>query len=243
MIDLHCHILPGVDDGARTMEEAVAMGRKAAADGCRALVATPHQRKGDWWNGDRKRLSDLARELQQLLGQELKVYLGGEVHAEPGLLSAVELLPGGEILPLASSHYLLIELGAGETEDEGADLINEIRVLGWRPVVAHPEFIPWLAGDVAAAARLVSLGAALQVTGMSVTGGFGRAPQRSAWTLLDAALVHFVASDSHDLLRRPPGLSTAFSLVADRWGAAAAEALFDSNPRAVVENRPLPTLP
>jgi protein-tyrosine phosphatase len=61
--------------------------------------------------------------------------------------------------------------------------------------------------------------------------------------LLDAALVHFVASDSHDLRRRPPGLSTAFSLVADRWGAAAAEALFDSNPRAVVENRPLPTLP
>jgi protein-tyrosine phosphatase len=133
----------------------------------------------------------------------------------------------------------LIELGAGETADEGADLINEICVLGWHPVVAHPELIPWLAGDVAAAARLVSLGAALQVTGMSITGEFGRAPQRFTWSLLDAALVDFVASDSHDLRRRPPGLSKAYSLVADRWGAAAAEAMFVSNPRAVVENRPL----
>lgn len=243
MIDLHCHILPGVDDGARTLDEAVAMCRKAAADGCRAMVATPHQRKGEWWNGDREHLAGLAKELQRELGRELKIHLGGEVHAEPHLLAEVELLPGGEVQPLAGSRYLLIEFGAGETADEGADLVNEIAVLGWQPVVAHPEFIPWLSGDGDAAARLVGLGATLQVTAMSVTGDFGRGPQRATWALLDAGLVHFVASDSHDLRRRPPGLSKAYALVADRWGGAVAEALFVNNPRAVVENRPLPRRP
>jgi protein-tyrosine phosphatase len=121
--------------------------------------------------------------------------------------------------------------------------VHELVVAGWRPVVAHPEFIPWLASDLSVVARLVALGAATQVTAMSLTGDFGRRPQADALALVEAGLVHFVASDSHDLRRRPPGLRRARQTVAGRFGQAAAERLFVENPRAVVEDRPLPPPP
>ncbi|MES1242659.1 MAG: CpsB/CapC family capsule biosynthesis tyrosine phosphatase [Acidobacteriota bacterium] len=239
MIDLHCHILPGIDDGARSLEEAVEMCRLAAADGCRAMIATPHQRRGAWWNGDRERLAGLARDLQAALGAELRVLLGGEVHVDSELLAEVEKLPDGGILPLAGSRYLLIELDSQGRLGEAIHLVHEMVVAGWRPVIAHPEFIPWLAGDLDAVRRLVSLGALTQVTAMSVTGDFGRGPMAETHALIDEGLVHFVASDSHGIQRRPPGLRRAYQTIAGRWGAEVARRLVSDNPRAVVQNRPL----
>lgn len=241
MIDLHCHILPGVDDGPESLEESVAMCRLAAADGCEAMVATPHQRRGEWWNADRERLAGLAGELQELVGPGFRVFLGGEVHVDAELLAEVEKLPnGGGILPLAGSRYLLIEFGALGTPVESVHLIHELVVAGWKPVIAHPEFIPWLAPDLELVALLVSRGALIQITAMSLTGDFGRRPQNDVVALLDAELVHFVASDSHGLRRRPPGLRRAYQTIAGRWGEEAARRLTSGNPRAVVEDRPLP---
>jgi protein-tyrosine phosphatase len=241
MIDLHCHILPGVDDGARSFAEAAAMCRLAAEDGCEAMVATPHQRRGEWWNADRQALAALADELQEQLGSELRVHLGGEIHVDSELLAEVEKLPaGGGILPLAGSRYLLIELDSNGTPRDAIHLVHELAVAGWRPIVAHPEFIPWLAPDPGLLARLISLGATAQVTAMSVTGDFGRRPQADTHALLDAGLVHFVASDSHNTRRRPPGLRPAFDFIAGRWGADVARRLTIDNPRAVVADRPLP---
>ena len=241
MIDLHCHILPGVDDGAQSLDEAVAMCRLAARDGCTGMVATPHQRRGEWWNADRAALAALADELQSAVGASFRVYLGGEVHVDSSLLAEVEKLPAdGGILPLAGSRYLLIELDSLGTPTETIHLVHELVVAGWRPIIAHPEFIPWLAPDPELLARLIALGATAQVTAMSATGDFGRRPQSDVFTLLDAGLVHFVASDSHGVRRRPPGLGRAHRLVAGRWGEETARRLFVDNPRAVVEDRPLP---
>lgn len=241
MIDLHCHILPGVDDGARSFTEAVAMCRLAAGDGCEAMIATPHQRRGEWWNADRERLAALADQLQTEVDPGFRVLLGGEIHVDSGLLDEIGKLPeGGGVLPLAGSRYLLIEFDSMGTEADAVHLIHELTVAGWRPIVAHPEFIPWLAPDLARVARLVALGALTQVTAMSITGDFGRRPQVDTWALLDAGLVHFLASDSHNTRRRPPGLRRAYEVVADRWGEPAARRLASDNPRAVVENRPLP---
>jgi protein-tyrosine phosphatase len=241
MIDLHCHILPGVDDGAQSLAEAVEMCRLAAADGCEAMVATPHQRRGEWWNADRGRLAVLAADLQEAVGPGFRVLLGGEIHVDSELLAEVEKLPdGGGILPLAGSRYLLIEFGSAGTAAESLHLIHELVVAGWRPVIAHPELIPWLAPDLALMALLVSRGALTQVTAMSLTGEFGRRPQNDAVALLEAGLVHFVASDSHGVRRRPPGLRRAYRTIAGRWGEEAARRLTHDNPRAVIEDRPLP---
>lgn len=237
MIDLHCHILPGVDDGPQSLEEAVGMCRMAADDGCEAMVATPHQRRGDWWNTDRERLAALAEELQNAVGPGLRVLLGAEVHVDSELLAEVE--KGDGILPLAGSRYLLIEFGARGTPAESVHLVHELAVAGWWPVIAHPELIPWLAPDRDLVALLVARGALTQVTAMSLTGDFGRRPQNDAVALLEAGLVHFVASDSHGVRRRPPGLRRAYRTIADRWGEETARRLTADNPRAVVEDRPL----
>src|SRR5918999_869099 len=240
MIDLHCHVLPGVDDGPGNLAEAVAMCRMAADDGCEAMVATPHQRRGEWWNSDREHLTALAEELQQAVGPGLQILLGGEVHVDGELLSEVEKLPeGGGILPLAGSRYLLIEFGWRGSPDESVPLVHELGGAGWRPVIAHPELIPWLAPDLELVALLVSRGALTQVTAMSLTGDFGRRPHNDAVALLEAGLVHFVASDSHGVRRRPPGLRRAYRTIASRWGEEAARRLTTDNPRAVVEDRPL----
>lgn len=239
MIDLHCHILPGIDDGAKSLEEAVEMCRMAAADGCRAMIATPHQRRGSWWNADRESIVGLARDLQAALGPELRVLVGGEVHVDSELLAEVERLPGGGILTLAGSRYLLIEFDSQGRAGDAIHLVHEMVVAGWRPIVAHPEFIPWLAGDVDLVRRLVSLGALTQITAMSVTGDFGRGPMAETHTLIDEGLAHFVASDCHGVQRRPPGLRRAYQTIAGRWGADVAKRLLSDNPRAVVQNRPL----
>jgi len=244
MIDLHCHLLPGVDDGARSFEESVAMCRMAVEAGCEAMVATPHQRRGEWWNSDRERLAALADELQTRVGPALRIYLGGEIHVDSELLAEIEKLPdGGGVFPLAGSRYLLIELHGGVTPAAAIHLVHELAVAGWRPILAHPELIPWLADDREMVSRLVSLGALTQVTAMSVAGDFGRRPQLHTHALLDAGLVHFLASDSHNTRRRPPGLRRAYELVAERWGEETARRLTLDNPRAVVEDRPLPDIP
>jgi protein-tyrosine phosphatase len=241
MIDLHCHILPGIDDGPKTLEEAAEMCRLAAADGCRAMVATPHQRRGIWWNSDREAILGLARELQAALGSELRVLTGAEIHVDSGLLAEVERLPGGGLLPLAGSRYLLIELDNHGRAGDAINLIHELAVADWRPVVAHPELIPWVAGDADLVRRLVSLGALVQVTAMSVTGDFGRGPMATTHALIEEGLVHFVASDCHGVQRRPPGLRRAYETIAGRWGVEVARRLVSDNPRAVVQNRPLPS--
>jgi protein-tyrosine phosphatase len=240
MIDLHCHILPGVDDGARTLVEAIAMCRMAAADGCEAMIATPHQRRGEWWNDDREHLQALAGELQAAVGAGFRIALGGEVHVDPQLLDEVERLPGGGILPLAGSRYLLIELDVFTTPAQASNLVHEISLAGWRPIIAHPEFVPWLVEEPDRLGRLVSLGATAQVTAMSLTGDFGRRPQHDALAFLGAGLVHFVASDSHSTRNRPPGLRRAYQTIAARWGEETARRLTSDNPRAVLEDRPLP---
>jgi protein-tyrosine phosphatase len=244
MIDLHCHILPGIDDGPQSLEGAVQMCRLAAAAGCEALVATPHQRKGEWWNCDRGMLAALRQKLQEAVGPTPRILGGGEIRVDPRLLGEMlDLREDGAHGPLslAGSRYLLLEFGPEAGVSEAADLVHELAVAGWRPVLAHPEFIHWMAAEPAAVAHLVSLGALAQVTAMSLTGDFGRRAQADASRLVDMGLVHFVASDAHDLKRRPPGLRRAWDVIAARWGEEAAGELLAGNPGAVIADQPLPS--
>ncbi len=244
MIDLHCHILPGIDDGPQSFEQAVEMCRMAAAAGCEAMVATPHQRKSDWWNCDRAALAALRRRLQEAVGPAPRILGGGEIRVDLRLLAEILAMREDDAhgpLPLAGSRYLLLEFGSEAGLPEAADLVHELSVAGWRPVLAHPEFIHWMAADPPVVAHLVSLGALAQVTAMSLTGDFGRRAQADASRLVEMGLVHFVASDAHDLKRRPPGLMRAWDAIAGRWGEVAARELLADNPRAVVAGLPLPS--
>ncbi len=237
MIDLHCHILPAVDDGAPDLDAALAMCRLAAEDGCSAMVATPHLRHELWLNGDRSRLERLWRQVRDLASGVIDVFLGGEIAVNSESFSEMGRLPGGNLLPLAGSRYLLLEFHPRGIGPDPEELIHELLVGGWCPVIAHPERIPWLASDPAFLGALLEQGALAQVTAMSVTEEAGRFASDSAARMLDAGMVHFVASDAHDTSRRPPGLSRAFSRIAETLGERVARQLLIINPRAVLENR------
>ncbi|HXT50778.1 MAG TPA: CpsB/CapC family capsule biosynthesis tyrosine phosphatase, partial [Thermoanaerobaculia bacterium] len=242
VIDLHCHILPGVDDGAVNLADAVAMCRLAAADGCTVMVATPHSRHSSFPNATREALAAAHEELVAALAaspaeERVEVRMGAEVRVDSELLADLER-PGAEALSLAGSRYVLLEFPRAEVGPAPEEVVHELVVAGWRPVVAHPEVLPWL--EVPRLGALVEAGAMLQVTASAVTSDFGRGPHQKVWELLDEGLVHFVASDSHSPTWRAPGLSKARALLARRLGSATARALVEDNPASVLADVPLP---
>lgn len=240
MIDLHVHLLPGVDDGPGSAEEALGLCRRAADDGCQTLVATPHQRHPQWSNRDAPTLKRLLRELQEQLATGPRLLLGAEIRVDSELLTDLEDLEASGLLPLAESRYLLLELDHGGLGPDPLELVFELKLADWRPILAHPELLPSLGGDLEAVAALVDAGALLQVTAGSLTGKFGRTAQETTHRLLDSGLVHFVASDAHGVRWRRPGLARARALIGERWGEQMADDLTLTNPSAVIENRQLP---
>jgi protein-tyrosine phosphatase len=241
MVDLHSHVLPGIDDGARNLEESRAMCAAAAAEGCAVVVATPHQRTESWPNENRAALESLHAEVVASVGVPPRLLLGAEIRIDAEFLNDLDHVPESELVPLAGGHHLLLEFDPSpRVVPDPVDLVHELVVAGWRPIFAHPEMYPWLADNLPLVRHLVAKGARFQVTAMSVTGDFGRGPRETCARLLDLGLVHFVASDTHDTVRRPPGLRRAYQAIAQGWGEATARALTIHNPRAVVEDRAVP---
>ncbi len=241
MIDLHAHILPGVDDGAESLEESVELCRMAARDGCTHLVATPHRRRDEWPDTPRAELEALLRRVQAECGPVPRLLLGGEIRVDSEL--ARELDAGdGSILALGESRSLLLELEPRGFGPDPLSVVEDLARRGRRAILVHPELTPALRGDLDLLATLVTAGALLQVTAASVSGEFGRAPRAVVEELFDAGLVHLVASDAHRPQWRPTGLSRAREAVARRWGEEVAEAVTTSNPRAVLEDRDLAAL-
>ncbi|HMB54016.1 MAG TPA: CpsB/CapC family capsule biosynthesis tyrosine phosphatase [Thermoanaerobaculia bacterium] len=239
MIDIHSHVLPGIDDGADDLSVAAAMCRLAAEDGCEAMVMTPHQRTPTWENTDRDHLDALRSEVEAATGGRPRLYPGGEIRVDDHLLDELGQLPVSGLVPLADSRYLLLEMDRWLAPADPVSLTHELVVDGWVPIYAHPEMIPYLAEDLDLMRELVAAGALFQVTAMSLVGDFGRRPRQTTCAMLDAGLVHFVASDSHGTDYRPPGLAAARRELARRWGEPMARALTEDHPRAVVEDRPL----
>lgn len=239
MIDLHIHVLPGVDDGPQDLDESVAMCRLAADDGCTALVVTPHQRCPRWWNDDPGGLEASLHRVARALDRTLDLRLGAEVRVDSTLLSELDRHPETGVLPLAGSRYLLVEFDRQGLGPEPEPIIDELLAMGWRPIVAHPEFVPQLADHLDRAAALAATGALFQITAASLEGRCGRLIKRWVEELLDRGLAHFVASDAHGIRWRPPGLSAAREILEKRWGGEAARALTEENGRAVLDDRPL----
>lgn len=241
MVDIHAHLLPGIDDGPATFDEAVALCRAVAAEGCRAAVATPHQHHEIWWNGEPERLSGLLAELQRAVGPELRLYGGGEIHVGDRTLAELDRWPEGELVPLAGSRWVLLELDRHQPDPDPLGLVHELVVAGWRPVLAHPEEYAWLMEDEALIDRLIDRGARLQVTAANFLGERGRGgAAAAARALVAAGRVHFVASDAHGTARRPPRLAEAFRELARSFGEPVAHLLTSANPAAILEDRPLP---
>jgi protein-tyrosine phosphatase len=243
MIDIHCHLLPGVDDGPADLNESIAMARMAAADGITTMIATPHQRAGEWLNDDPSRLRALLDEVRDGLGEKPALSLGAEIRVDSDLLTDIEKQSDGPLLSLAGSRYLLLEFDPLGFCPEPRDIVHELALMRWRPVIAHAERVPWLAEKPELLVELVELGAFIQITAGSVVGELGRGPLQCCSFLLDNDMAHFVASDAHDSQRRPPVLSSASRWIGRKWGEDVAHRLTVTNPQAVLDDRSLAAAP
>ncbi|MGI5823869.1 MAG: tyrosine-protein phosphatase [Dethiobacteria bacterium] len=234
MIDIHAHILPGLDDGAASTAEALQMAAIAAAEGTGTMVATPHVIRGLYDNTPRQIRAAVARLNNSLAAENiaLQILPGAEYRLEPDL---PRHLQAGRLLTINDTgRYLLVELPSALMPGYAEQLLYEIQLQGVTPIIAHPERNTEL---VRCPQRLVSLaqrGILSQVTAGSLGGHFGPAAKRAAQKMLSSGAAQAVASDAHSIDKRPPALAAAAQEIETRWGAALARTVLSTNPRRII---------
>ncbi len=233
LFDIHCHILPGLDDGPADWTEAVEMARCAVTDGIGGIVATPHQFDAYMANtpdGIRRK----ARELQQHLtadGIAVQVFPGAEVRLEPDLARRV---CRGEAMTLAGQgRHVLIEL-PHEIYVPWDDTVKELRREGLVPIFAHPERNRGVQRQPEVLKSLMAHGCLLQVTAGSLLGKFGTGIRQLSEQLIRGGMAHFVATDGHGLRGRRPVLAAAYRQIAETCGEATASRLCRDNPSQII---------
>jgi len=266
MIDLHAHILPGLDDGAESLEESVEMCRISYQDGVRRIVATPHMLPGVY-NNHRSAILAKTEELNKALmkfgvessqhevknlDSEISSDSNSELRTHHSELPLV-ILPGadvhfspnlpqlcekGEIVTVNDEgRYLLLEFDFMTLPYQGEEVLFQLIARGITPVITHPERTLEIARAPKRYYEMIKMGCLGQVTAMSLTGGFGSEVRRVAERLLSHRLVHFIASDAHSVHRRPPLLSPAVKAAEKMVGRAEARRMVTEYPQALLEGR------
>lgn len=234
MIDLHAHYLPGIDDGPATMDAALEMARLAVDDGIEAVTVTPHHLNGVYLNDAesiRRAVVALRTELERA-GIGLAVYPGAEIHLTPELIDGLD---DGTVMTVADrGAAVLVELPVHNLP-RGADAILAACLQrGVRPVIAHPERCRPLQQDPRPLAQWVEMGCLVQITAQSCTGRFGHGACRAARRMIEAGLVHVLASDAHRPYGRVPCLRAGRAVVEQWAGEAAAASLTEHVPRMLL---------
>ncbi len=214
------------------------MCRLAADEGIETIIATPHVLRGRWPVYTPLELEQRIETLREKTGNRPRLVLGSEYwfgHDMPEVLQA-----GTAIVPLAGSRYVLLELAANSVPPMFEQPLYRVQLDGWIPIIAHPERNLIFQKRPDLLAVLVRSGTRTQVTATSLTGEFGREARAAAEMFLDRGLVHFVATDAHNTTKRPPRIREASAALRGRVGEEIADALLRDNPRAVLENRPIP---
>lgn len=242
MIDLHSHILPGVDDGSPDLETSLAMARMAVADGIQIMAATPHFMPGMYDNEARDIRHRVALFNQHLAeaGIDLTVVTGSDAHIRPDFLAC---LSAGEILAVNDSRYVLFEPPHNIMPQRMEDMLFNLQVAGFVPVLTHPERLKWIEQHYEVVQRLADSGVWMQITAGSLTGRFGRRPKYWGERMLNEGRVHILATDAHNLTSRPPILSDAVRLAEGAVGLDEARNLVLVRPVNILDNEPAESSP
>jgi protein-tyrosine phosphatase len=245
LIDLHSHLLPGIDDGSKDLAMSLAMARVAASDGISTIACTPHILPGVYNNSGpaiRRAVAWLAERIAEA-GIPISLVTGADVHIAPDLDFQ---LRDGRALTLNNSRYLLLEPPHHVLPPRLEDLIFGLQAAGYVPIVTHPERLLWVEGHYDLIGRLASSSVLTQITAGSLMGRFGRRPQYWAERMLDEGLCHLLATDAHNTGQRPPRMADARDFVARRLGDDEAINLLLRRPQGILDNlspAELPPLP
>jgi len=237
-VDIHTHILPGIDDGARDLSEARDMIRMACENGTRAMILTPHC----FGRYDKNSVIQIREAFASVLKMaesefpELKLYPGSEVHYE----SAVpDRLAEGAIQTLNGSHYVLVEFGGRCLRSQVLRAVSSVVYSGHTPVIAHVERYDVFRRDAELINEVLELGALLQVNAESILGSQGFRIKHFCHRLLRRGQVHFVASDGHHMNHRKPQLRQCWKKVSKKYGSEYASRVFRENALAVIADAEL----
>jgi protein-tyrosine phosphatase len=240
MIDLHCHILPGVDDGAQTLEDSIKMAELAVEEGITHILATPHHQKRNWIN-DKADVIRNVGELQSELdarnidltifpGQEVSLY--GEIIKD---IDADKLLFTDE-----NQTYILVEFPTSTIPNYAERLFYELQLHGKTPIIVHPERNHQIIEHPNRLRDFIDKGALAQLTAASYTGGFGKEFQKVSRQLIEANLVHFISSDAHNTGNRAFHMEEAYDLLAKEYGRGLKNA-FHQTTRDLINGDPVIT--
>lgn len=239
MIDIHCHILPGVDDGAKTIDDSVAMARMAAAAGTKTIVATPHMLHPQYHVPGplaRTKADDVRRALAAA-GVAVEIALAGEIHWSVDIPKRLE---SGELLAYCEGRrYILFELPYSHVPAGFREVCWQFHLAGIYPVLAHPERITELQEHPDRLEPFHDAGILVQVTAMSLTGDFGRRARKTSERWLERGLVDVIASDGHSCRSRAPVLADAARIVRKTGGATLEDWVTREAPRRILAGEPV----
>ena len=234
MVDLHCHILPGIDDGSKDIEETLEMARIAVSEGVHHIICTPHYiQYSDYYN--KKQVEALVDEMNERLNEEgisLTLSAGHEVYMTPDL---PKLVQEGEVSTLNNTQYLLVEFPMNDIPLYAEDVFYELRLMGLTPILAHPERYPMIIENPNLLLKFLNLGVLCQANVGSIRGFFGERVKETVFKLIEHRMIHFIATDAHTPRNRSPKVQKALEAVT-KLDATLAQELFIENPLKVYQN-------
>lgn len=234
-IDIHSHIVYGVDDGAKDMETSMKMLRSAAADGIAAIILTPHNKPGH--HDTVMQAAERVEKLRKRLAQEnidIKLYIGNELYYRSELVWEIE---DGRAYTLAGSRYVLVEFNPLDDYDYIRNSINAVLMGGYYPILAHIERYQNVCAKKNGVADILEMGCYIQVNAGSVMGKFGFGTKQFTRKLLKHRQVHFIATDAHDTTKRAPYLADCADFVSRKYGADYSRQLFYDNPKRILQDK------
>ncbi|MDO4276908.1 MAG: capsular biosynthesis protein [Eubacteriales bacterium] len=232
LYDIHCHILPGVDDGARNMEEACWMLKKEYSEGVRRIILTPHFRR-EMFEPPQELVMQQFHKVQKAaagISEDLKLYLGCELHASMDMVAG---LKSGKRLTMAGSRYVLTEFGNCDEKAYIRERIQQLILNGYIPIIAHIERCQALKNDISFIEELKNLKACIQVNADSISGKEGFMMKLFCKKLMKQDLLDFIGTDGHGSKRRVPEIAKCFQQVEKTMGAHYAKRIFIENPKKI----------
>lgn len=239
MIDTHLHILPGIDDGPETIQDALILARHLVREGIHTAIATPHY-NDQYPQRSAKEIRERTYEMQEALDGEgiaLRLFAGHEVLIKPGLCEDIQ---AGRVATLNGSRYMLLELWNSMWPPELERVIFELRSIGIVPVLAHPERYAAIQQDPTRLSTLLRQRVLTQLTGSSLIGMQGRTVSRTAHILLKKKLIHCIASDAHDMRRRAPYITQSLRQAEQLMSGQSVEQMTEICPLAILNDVAFP---
>lgn len=235
-IDIHSHILPGIDDGAVNEKEALEMFKIAAESGIGSIIATPHfhYRRGHATPMQiRKKVADMQQMLNEA-GIPIRLYGGNELYYTHELLETVK---AGEALTMAESDYVLLEFSPETERRKIQNAVYQFLSEGYYPIIAHMERYQAFQKHMDFAAEIFDMGAYYQINAGSILGAAGWTTKRFTKTMLQSGMIHFIATDAHDMGKRPPQLEKALNWVEKKLGEDEVLQYVSGNPQMILNNQ------